>query len=91
MGSPLLTQIELNGENSSPIIKYLKKRSSLYSKKLISGSDLRSEAGKFYYDEGISASTARYYGNEVTLSSIVKDITANPIKVDLQREQPNFE
>ena len=79
----MLIKIELNGEYSSQIIKYLKKRTpTLYNKKLMSGLPLRSEASKFYYDENLSANTARYYGNLIPISAILRDINENPIQID---------
>ena len=89
---PVFPSVELNGPYTHPLIKYLKRRSSLYDQKLLRGNKIRQETGKFlvqdlppslaspFKQEGVD-----YYGSEVSLTAILQGFDQRM----LQRAQEN--
>ena len=74
LGFPVYPAVELNGSHSHPLMRYLKRRSPLYNKKLLFGRPIMQEISKFYYDG--KQDSVEFFGTDTTVGQIFMNKTA---------------
>jgi len=87
---PIFAKVEVNGEYTAPVYKYLKKNSSLYNFKLLNASAIKEDFCKFLVDrEGnVVKFVDRFEKKEVLIQDIETQLTA-PIKTpEIKTAQP---
>ena len=64
--------MELNGRFAHPVVKFLKKRSSLYDSDLLTARPITQQMAKFLLDE--STDTAHYFKDDVGVGQILAQL-----------------
>ena len=67
---PIFPWVEANGDQAHPMMKYLKRHSSLYNSKLQKGQRLTQDSAKFFFDA--KTGKTNYFTNDVPVGRILQ-------------------